>query len=447
MQLKINPLYTSLMTPLSDEEYSGLKESIRAHGQFNPIVVNLDDTVLDGHNRYKVCQELGIKPKVKKVSFNPKDEIDYVLSVNINRRHLHILSMVVLADRKYGDGSGAGPWKKSETDVAFEFGCSKGNFHRARQIIKVRGVDAALALPRKKKFSLSKEYELVMKEKKAKARRSDFQHALPTRSNLFLVKSGFILEDGTDPVLDASVDAIVVDPPYPRRFIHLFKDLALYASKKLKSGGSLLIMSGQEFLPEVFRLVEAGSHGVETDSSVGGYKPVLNYYWTLAYLIPNERALIHGKDIQNGWKPVLWYVKLDRKDFYEGAFSSCPHCRTSEFLTKSEVPYCTECGWTPKTPTLLDTVVSKTMEKDGSALTSISSESHKKWQQSVSGFEALIERCTRPGDVVLDPMMGWGTTGVAAIRLKRRFVGIDNDAEAYKIASERIKAEENNDVS
>ena len=45
---------------------------------------------------------------------------------------------------------------------------------------------------------------------------------------------------------------------------------------------------------------------------------------------------------------------------------------------------------------------------------------------------ALVERCllasTNPSDLVLDPFMGGGTTGVACIRLQRRFVGTEMDA-------------------
>lgn len=54
----------------------------------------------------------------------------------------------------------------------------------------------------------------------------------------------------------------------------------------------------------------------------------------------------------------------------------------------------------------------------------------------------LIEASTNVGDVVLDCCMGSGTTGVAALRLGRRFVGIEREAEYYEIAKRRIEAEE-----
>ena len=52
-----------------------------------------------------------------------------------------------------------------------------------------------------------------------------------------------------------------------------------------------------------------------------------------------------------------------------------------------------------------------------------------------------IEMATNLGDTVLDPFMGSGTTGVAAQRLGRNFIGIELDEEYYDIANERITAE------
>ena len=44
-----------------------------------------------------------------------------------------------------------------------------------------------------------------------------------------------------------------------------------------------------------------------------------------------------------------------------------------------------------------------------------------------------------PGDVVLDPFMGSGTTGVAAAHFGRRFVGIERERRYFDIACERIE--------
>lgn len=53
-----------------------------------------------------------------------------------------------------------------------------------------------------------------------------------------------------------------------------------------------------------------------------------------------------------------------------------------------------------------------------------------------------IETWCPPGFVVLDPLMGSGTTGVAAVNLKRDFIGIELDKGYFDIAQARIKAAE-----
>jgi modification methylase len=58
--------------------------------------------------------------------------------------------------------------------------------------------------------------------------------------------------------------------------------------------------------------------------------------------------------------------------------------------------------------------------------------------------EALLHRLiitsTNPGDVVLDPFFGTGTTGAVAKRLGRRFIGIERDRDYARAAEERIGA-------
>lgn len=56
--------------------------------------------------------------------------------------------------------------------------------------------------------------------------------------------------------------------------------------------------------------------------------------------------------------------------------------------------------------------------------------------------EELVERCllmaTNPGDLILDPYAGSGTTGVVAARLGRRFIGIEIDPDYHALATERV---------
>lgn len=53
---------------------------------------------------------------------------------------------------------------------------------------------------------------------------------------------------------------------------------------------------------------------------------------------------------------------------------------------------------------------------------------------------ALINDFTDPDDLILDPFMGSGTTGVACLQTGRRFIGIELDAGYFDIARQRLEA-------
>lgn len=61
-------------------------------------------------------------------------------------------------------------------------------------------------------------------------------------------------------------------------------------------------------------------------------------------------------------------------------------------------------------------------------------------QKPVALMEYMIKTYTNPGDMVLDNVMGSGTTGVAARRTGRRFIGIEREASYFEIAQKRIQS-------
>src|SRR5215211_2301795 len=98
-QVKTNPEYASLVSELSVEEYKSLKQFIKKEkGLYVPLIVNQDGIVLDGHHRYKVCQELGIEPKTSVREFKDKlDEQLFVIDCNLKRRQLNNFQRTELA--------------------------------------------------------------------------------------------------------------------------------------------------------------------------------------------------------------------------------------------------------------------------------------------------------------------------------------------------------------
>ena len=62
-------------------------------------------------------------------------------------------------------------------------------------------------------------------------------------------------------------------------------------------------------------------------------------------------------------------------------------------------------------------------------------------QKPLRLMEKLIEKHSRPGDLVIDPFMGSGTTALAGLKLKRQFIGGDKDSKYIKKAKKRIADE------
>ena len=63
-------------------------------------------------------------------------------------------------------------------------------------------------------------------------------------------------------------------------------------------------------------------------------------------------------------------------------------------------------------------------------------------QKPVKVLEWIIERASNMGDMVFDPFMGVGSTGIACLNLGRKFVGVEIDTEYYEAASRRLISHE-----
>jgi len=61
-------------------------------------------------------------------------------------------------------------------------------------------------------------------------------------------------------------------------------------------------------------------------------------------------------------------------------------------------------------------------------------------EKPLSLMVKLVTMLTNPGDTVLDPFMGSGTTGVACVQLGRNFIGCEIDPKYFAIAEKRIHA-------
>ena len=196
MSLCVNPTYEKLLPQMSNEEFEELKRSIQIEGQHYPIIANEDLEVLDGHHRFKACNELDLEPDFEIRKFENKlVEKKFVIESNLRRRHLTSFQLVELgvplleiekamSKKRQKEGgkkgrniqlglasSGATPTinsGKATAIVAEKIGLSTRTFERGKKILEKATEEEKQKL-REGKTSISRVYrEIVQPELKIK---------------------------------------------------------------------------------------------------------------------------------------------------------------------------------------------------------------------------------------------------------------------------------------
>ena len=85
MQLKIEPEFQELIPPLTAEEYKQLEDNIIKEGCRDALVV-WNGYIVDGHNRYEICQRHGVEFKTVEHTFTGKEEAKIWIIDNQNGR-------------------------------------------------------------------------------------------------------------------------------------------------------------------------------------------------------------------------------------------------------------------------------------------------------------------------------------------------------------------------
>ena len=105
MELKIDNEFRDLIPPLTEEEYKGLEESLLTDGfdRTMPIILwKGHDIIVDGHNRYGICQKHGIEFETVEREFESRyDVIKWMLVIQLNRRSPNKKKRTYVIGRRY----------------------------------------------------------------------------------------------------------------------------------------------------------------------------------------------------------------------------------------------------------------------------------------------------------------------------------------------------------
>lgn len=86
--MKIDKEFEKLIPPLQDTEFSGLTKSILKYGCQEPIEI-WNNTIIDGHNRHKICKANNIPFEVREMDFSDRSEaLVYIIEKQFGRRNL-----------------------------------------------------------------------------------------------------------------------------------------------------------------------------------------------------------------------------------------------------------------------------------------------------------------------------------------------------------------------
>lgn len=207
---------------------------------------------------------------------------------------------------------------------------------------------------------------------------------------------------------DNSVDAVITDPPYNISKENRFKSMGRsgidfgewdkgfnlnnwieLVAPKVKKGGNVVIFNAWRNLGEIADTLE--SNGFEVKDMIR---------WEKSNPMPRNRDRRFIVD----YEVAVWAVKKGSKWTFN---------RVNETYDR---PLITS-GLTPKS------------EKEGKGHPT---------QKPVAVMEWLIEHLTNENDVVFDPFMGSGSTGVACKNLNRSFIGYELEEEYFSISKKRI---------
>ncbi|MDA8310245.1 MAG: DNA methyltransferase [Actinomycetota bacterium] len=387
-----------VMGPLPDEAFAALRADIEAHGVQVPIARTRDGRIVDGHNRARIAEELGIECPALTVDVDDQAATEMALRLNLLRRHLGPIAWAD-AFRRLAEvrglriGSQGRQAKKTDSvavfperpadlaSLAVELGVAPRTARRRLRLAdKLADHPEIAARVDRGEIDAGKAEELVRRENFDRRRAEAPPPPKVTVGDGIEVCCGDFREVLAD-LPDHSVDAIVTDPPYDNAGVPLYSDLSAFAARVLKPGRLCAAYCGKVDFPE--QLGRLGEH--------------LRYVWTGAVFLPGRHTENRARMVRGRWHPI------------------------AIFSAGRYVPR----HW------LIDAIAA---EGNGAK-----APADHRWQKSVEPLVRWVEQVSEPGELVVDPFCGSGTTGLACRVTGRRFLGCDVDPASVSLTLERLR--------
>ena len=207
---------------------------------------------------------------------------------------------------------------------------------------------------------------------------------------------------------DNSIDLIVTDPPYRVTSRGSAGNSGGMLQKKINKQGKVFSfndISCKQYAPEFYRILKDGTHCYVMCNHTNLIE-MLNVFTNVGFkfvkcLIWNKGNKIMGQFYMNQFEYIMFFRK--------GKAKKINNCGTSDIL---EVP---------------------------NKKTKINGKNIHDTEKPIDLMKILIENSSKENEIVLDPFMGIGSTGVACVNTNRNFIGIELDEKYFNIAKERIE--------
>lgn len=388
--INIKKEFKDLIPLLTSEEYEQLEQSILNEGVREKILV-WNNFIVDGHNRFEIATKHNINYETQIMQFDNENDVKiWMINNQFGRRNLSNYQKSVLAlQLEEVFRVKAKENLKTNTNNANNMPCQISDkplikkVDTKKEIAKVANVSHDTIAKVKKiqqkaspevkeklsigEISINQAFKDIKKEEKQEEKEKKIQF-FKDKSKDFDNKDIVIhnIDFRELEIKDNSIDLILTDPPYPKEFLELWKDLFILAKRVLKENAFLVAYSGQMYLDSIFKYAD----------EVG-----LNYYWMLNIEF-TKKPLIHPRKIINEWKPILVFQN----------------------------------GLKQNNKVVADKIKMDYSEREMHDLN---------WGQTIEPFEFLLDRFSNEMDLVLEPFAGTGTTLIACKNKKRKCIGTE----------------------